>query len=79
MTVWIPFTKTNAKNGCMLAVPKSNKLGLLNHHHGSKGPGGNKIQELIHKYSKMVPLEDVGDIIILDKRLIHLNVSKNIG
>ena len=23
VTVWIPFTKTNAKNGCMLAVPKS--------------------------------------------------------
>ncbi len=82
VTVWIPFTKTNAKNGCMLAVPKSNKLGLLNHHHGSKGQVEIKNSELIHKYSKMVPLEaDVGDIIILDKRLIHCslpNVSKNI-
>ena len=82
VTVWIPFTKTNAKNGCMLAVPKSNKLGLLNHRHGSKGQVEIKNSELIHKYSKMVPLEaDVGDIIILDKRLIHCslpNVSKNI-
>ena len=31
VTVWIPFTKTTKKNGCMITVKKINKMGLLNH------------------------------------------------
>ena len=30
VTVWIPFTKTTKKNGCMITVKEINKLGLLN-------------------------------------------------
>ena len=37
LTVWIPFTKTTKRNGCMITIPGINKLGLLNHHSGYRG------------------------------------------
>jgi len=78
VTVWIPFTKTTKKNGCMLAVPGSNKFGLINHCPGSKGQVEIKNSELIHKNCKMVPLEaEIGDIIILNKRLFHCSLPNN--
>ena len=80
ITCWIPFTKTRIKNGCMLAVKNSHKFGLVNHDYGSKGQveviGKERINNL-----KTVALEaDVGDIILLNKYLIHCslpNKSKN--
>ena len=37
VTVWIPFTKTTKKNGCMITVKQINKMGLLNHISGYRG------------------------------------------
>ena len=37
VTVWIPFTKTTKKNGCMITVKEINKMGLLNHVPGYRG------------------------------------------
>ena len=80
VTCWIPFTKTRIENGCMLAVKESHKLGLVNHDTGSKGQveikGKEKIDDL-----KTIALEaNVGDIILLNRYLIHCslpNKSKN--
>ena len=80
VTCWIPFTKTRIKNGCMLAVKNSHKLGLVNHDTGSKGQVEIKGIKSIDNL-KTIPLEaDVGDIILLNKYLIHCslpNKSKN--
>ena len=80
VTCWIPFTKTRIENGCMMAVKESHKLGLVNHDTGSKGQveikGKEKIDDL-----KTIALEaNVGDIILLNRYLIHCslpNKSKN--
>ena len=80
VTCWIPFTKTRIKNGCMLAVKNSHKLGLVNHDTGSKGQVEIKGIKSINNL-KTIPLEaNVGDIILLNKYLIHCslpNKSKN--
>ena len=80
VTCWIPFTKTRIENGCMLAVKESHKFGLVNHDYGSKGQVEVRGKEIIDKLST-VPLEaDVGDIILLNKYLLHCslpNKSKN--
>ena len=80
VTCWIPFTKTRIENGCMLAVKESHKFGLVNHVTGSKGQVEIKGKEIIDKLST-VPLEaDVGDIILLNRYLLHCslpNKSKN--
>ena len=46
VTVWIPFTKTTIKNGCMITVKKINKMGLLNHVSGYRGQVELKNSEL---------------------------------
>lgn len=33
VTAWIAITQSNSANGCMRVIPKSHKLGLLNHTH----------------------------------------------
>ena len=80
VTCWIPFTKTRIENGCMLAVKESHKFGLVNHDYGSKGQVEVRGKEIIDKLST-VPLEaDVGDIILLNRYLLHCslpNKSKN--
>ena len=80
ITCWIPFTKTRIENGCMLAVKESHKFGLVNHDFGSKGQVEVRGKEIIDKLST-VPLEaDVGDIILLNRYLLHCslpNKSKN--
>ena len=80
VTCWIPFTKTKIKNGCMLIIKESHKLGLLNHGRGPKGQVEIKNKELLDKIES-IPLEaDVGDIILMDKNTIHCslpNVSKS--
>ena len=80
VTCWIPFTKTRIENGCMLAVKNSHKLGLVNHDTGSKGQVEIKGIKSIDNL-KTIPLEaNVGDIILLNKYLIHCslpNKSKN--
>ena len=74
ITCWIPLTKTTVANGCMLAVEKSHNLGLVNHHTGNNGQVEIKGKEAIDKMST-VPLEaNVGDIILLNKHLIHCSL-----
>ena len=80
VTCWIPFTKTRIKNGCMLAVKESHRLGLINHHNGSKGQVEIKGKESIDKLKTVALEADIGDIILLNKYLIHCsspNKSKN--
>ncbi len=74
LTVWIPFTKTTKKNGCMITVPGINKLGLLNHHSGYKGQVEIKNSELLNS-KKVVYLEaNVGDIILLHRHSAHCSI-----
>jgi len=74
VTVWIPFTKTTKKNGCMITVKEINKMGLLNHVPGYRGQVELKNSKLLDKM-KHVPLEaDVGDIILLHKHSIHCSL-----
>jgi phytanoyl-CoA hydroxylase len=49
VTVWIPFTKTTKKNGCMITVKKINKIGLLNHVAGYRGQVEIKDSKLLDK------------------------------
>ena len=74
VTVWIPFTRTTKKNGCMITVKKINKMGLLNHISGYRGQVQVKNSELLDKMEH-VPLEaEVGDIILLHKHSIHCSL-----
>ena len=50
VTVWIPFTKTTKKNGCMITVKEINKLGLLNHISGYRGQVEIKDSKLLNNY-----------------------------
>jgi len=80
VTCWIPFTKTRIENGCMLAVKESHKYGLVNHVKGSKGQVEIKGKEIIDKLPTVALEADVGDIILLNKYLLHCslpNKSKN--
>ena len=80
VTCWIPFTKTRIENGCMLAVKESHKYGLVNHVTGSKGQVEIKGKEIIDKLPTVALEADVGDIILLNKYLLHCslpNKSKN--
>lgn len=80
ITCWIPFTNTKKINGSMLAIKGSHKFGLVNHDRGSKGQVEVKNKEVLKKMN-IFPLEaNVGDIIFLNKYLIHCsgpNKSKN--
>jgi len=74
LTVWIPFTKTTKKNGCMITIPGINKLGLLNHHSGYKGQVEIKNSDLLNS-KKVVYLEaDVGDIVLLHRHSAHCSI-----
>ena len=74
LTVWIPFTKTTKKNGCMITIPGINKLGLLNHHSGYKGQVEIKNSDLLNS-KKVVYLEaDVGDIVLLHRYSPHCSI-----
>ena len=74
VTVWIPFTKTTKKNGCMITTPGVNKLGLLNHHSGYRGQVEIKNSNLLNS-KKIIYLEaDVGDIILLHRHSPHSSI-----
>ena len=74
VTVWIPFTKTTIKNGCMITVSKFNKLGLLNHIANDNGEVQIKNSEIIDEH-KAISLEaNVGDIILLHKHSVHCSL-----
>jgi phytanoyl-CoA hydroxylase len=80
VTCWIPFTKTRIENGCMLAVKESHRLGLINHDLGSKGQVEIKGKNSIDRLKTLALEADIGDIILLNKYLIHCslpNKSKN--
>ena len=74
VTVWIPFTKTTKKNGCMITVKEINKLGLLNHVSGYRGQVEIKDSKLLDNYKPVFLEANVGDIIILHKHSIHCSL-----
>ena len=74
VTVWIPFTKTTIKNGCMITVSKFNKLGLLNHISNSNGEVQIKNSEIIDKHKAVTLEANVGDIILLHKHSVHCSL-----
>ena len=74
VTVWIPFTKTSKKNGCMITVKEINKLGLLNHISGYRGQVEIKDSKLLDNYKPVFLEANVGDIIILHKHSIHCSL-----
>jgi ectoine hydroxylase-related dioxygenase (phytanoyl-CoA dioxygenase family) len=74
VTVWIPFTKTTKKNGCMITVKEINKLGLLNHISGYRGQVEIKDSKLLNNYKPVFLEANVGDIIILHKHSIHCSL-----
>jgi len=74
VTVWIPFTKTTKKNGCMITVKEINRLGLLNHISGYKGQVEIKDSKLLDKFKPVFLEANVGDIIILHKYSIHCSL-----
>ena len=74
VTVWIPFTRTTIKNGCMITVGKFNKLGLLNHISNSNGEVQIKNSEIIDKHKPIALEANVGDIILLHKHSVHCSL-----
>ena len=74
VTVWIPFTKTTIKNGCMITVSKFNRLGLLNHISNSNGEVQIKNSEIIDKHKAVALEANVGDIILLHKHSVHCSL-----
>ena len=74
VTVWIPFTKTTKKNGCMITVKKINKMGLLNHIAGYRGQVEIKDSKLLDKMQHIYLEADVGDVILLHKHSIHCSL-----
>ena len=74
VTVWIPFTRTTIKNGCMITVSKFNKLGLLNHISNSNGEVQIKNSEIIDKHKPIALEANVGDIILLHKHSVHCSL-----
>ena len=64
----------------MLAVKESHRLGLINHDLGSKGQVEIKGKNSIDRLKTLALEADIGDIILLNKYLIHCslpNKSKN--
>jgi phytanoyl-CoA hydroxylase len=74
VTVWIPFTKTRKKNGCMITVKKINKMGLLNHIAGYRGQVEIKDSKLLDNMQHIYLEADVGDVILLHKHSIHCSL-----
>ena len=74
VTVWIPFTKTTIKNGCMITVKKINKMGLLNHVSGYRGQVELKNSELLDDMQHVNLEANIGDIILLHKHSIHCSL-----
>ncbi|WP_440643192.1 phytanoyl-CoA dioxygenase family protein [Candidatus Pelagibacter sp. HIMB123] len=74
VTVWIPFTKTTKKNGCMITVKKINKMGLLNHIAGYRGQVEIKDSKLLDEMQHIHLEADVGDVILLHKHSIHCSL-----
>ena len=58
----------------MLAVKKAHKLGLVNHITGSKGQVEIKGKEMIDKLPSVALEANVGDIILLNKYLLHCSL-----
>ncbi len=74
VTVWIPFTKTTKKNGCMITVKKINKMGLLNHISGYRGQVELKNSELLDNMKHIYLEANIGDVILLHKHSIHCSL-----
>ena len=82
VTVWIPFTEANEKNGCLLLAPGSHKRGLAVHcHDHSSRYSRQAIPEKFVGNSKVAVRMSPGDILLLDKMTMHAslpNLSESI-
>ena len=74
ITVWVPFTKTTKKNGCMITIKEINKIGLLNHISGYRGQVEIKDSKLLNKFKPIHLEANVGDIILLNKLAVHCSL-----
>ena len=73
VTCWIPFTKTRIENGCMLAVKESHRLGLINHHNGSKGQVEIKGKESIDSRAELINGPSLGS------KMPHIKADSSSG
>ena len=70
VTVWIPFTKTTKKNGCMITVKEINKLGLLNHISGYRGQVEIKDSKLLDNYKPVFLAVSYTHLTLPTKRIV---------
>ena len=75
VTVWIPFTKTTRKSGCMVTVKEISKMGLLNHISGYRGQVVVKNSKLLDKFKPIYLEANIGDVILLHKHSIHCSLA----
>ena len=77
ITVWVPITEANEKNGCLVVVPESHKLGELSTHcaPSETNLGFKGIPDQIVSSDRVTLPANPGDIIILDKLIQHCSLE----
>lgn len=86
VTAWIPLTSSNAYKGGIEIIPRSTKLGWLEHQRGEKGPEVKEeiLQKALKEHSDLQPVQvraHPGDIILFDQYTLHrslINFSNQI-
>jgi len=76
VTAWIPLTSSNANNGGIELIPRSTKLGWLEHHRGDRGPEVKEeiLKRALEEHSDLQPVKvsaHPGDIILFDQYTLH--------
>ena len=76
VTAWIPLTSSNAYKGGIELIPRSTKLGWLEHQRGDKGPEVKEeiLQKALKEHSDLQPVQvrtHPGDIILFDQYTLH--------
>ena len=75
-TAWIPLTSSNAYKGGIELIPRSTKLGWLEHQRGDKGPGSQrrdftKSPQRAQRFQPVQVRTHPGDIILFDQYTLH--------
>ena len=74
LTVWFSLTDAFEEHGCLQVVPKSHRIGLLDH--CPAGPGGLEVPEKVASREHALPLPTRrGDVLFLTKRTLHASLS----
>lgn len=74
LTVWFSLTDAQEKHGCLQVIPRSHRVGLLDH--CPAGPGGLEVPEKIASRENALPLPTKrGDVLFLTKRTLHGSLS----